>query len=323
MFYFFGREKVLDTVNLTYREYSSNFLEDECNYIELGNVCYHELSGGRQTVTGFLGDLRISISKETVKVYGGSLCKWYLGDNYHTMRRADIKEAIENLSDAVHVDMSKAIVSRLDWGTTMCVDYPPDSYFSYLGELSRAKRTEQQSSIYYFRRSGAEVLTFYDKNREQRGKKGVVPQIYRDKNMLRYEQRFEKRLSKILKVSEVTGAMLYDESFYYKLVTSWAGAYKKIQKVNDKTFNLKKMGSVKDWHKICVLDTISRRCGGIDGFLQQIADAQKRGEINRKQAYALRKDAIEANKEVKGLIVQNEGITELNRLIDEAVQTYL
>lgn len=51
--------------------------------------------------------------------------------------------------------------------------------------------------------------------------------------MLRFEQRYSKRIATQLKIGEVTGASLYDEEFYINVLDRWRCSYMAIQKIND------------------------------------------------------------------------------------------
>lgn len=88
-----------------------NFLDEIPCF--LGNVGEHYYNG-EPVITGSLNGLKITLNRYQMKIKDGSLCKWHLGNNFQTMGRGDTQRAIERLSDALHVQMSKATVTRLD-----------------------------------------------------------------------------------------------------------------------------------------------------------------------------------------------------------------
>ena len=223
-----------------------------------------------------------------MKIKDGSLCKWYLGDNFQTMGRGDTQRAIEKLSDTLHVPMSKATVTRLDIAQNFITKHPPEVYLSHLGILKYATRLQEPNGIYYSQTGGR--LCFYDKNREQKSHREPIPELYEGRNVLRYEQRYTNRIASQFKVSEVTGAMLYDEAFYIGLLNRWKEAYE--------------------------------QAGGQIQMIEQINEAQKRGELSKKQAFDLRQTINEACKIRDGLIVPNEAIRELDKKVSEAVKYY-
>ena len=164
-------------------------------------------------------------------------------------------------------------------------------------------------------------LCFYDKNREQKSHREPIPELYEGRNVLRYEQRYTNRIASQFKVSEVTGAMLYDEAFYIGLLNRWKDAYKAIQKINDVSLNFQAMKKKQQLYKMGVLSLIEQ-AGGQLQMIEQINEAQKRGELSKKQAFDLRQVINEVCKIRDGLTVPNEAIKELDKKVSEAVKYY-
>ncbi len=309
-----------DSVNfkLTQNEVSGvDFLEETTCFLE--DVVEHTFGDGLTTITGRLGGLKVSLNRYQLKVKDGSLCKWYLGDNYMTMGRGDTKRAIERLSDTLHLPMNRAIVSRLDIAQNLITKYPPEAYMSHLGMLKHFTRLMNDSSLYY--KQNGMVLCFYDKNREQKSKREVIPELYEGRNVLRYEQRYINHMQRRLNVPEVTGCLLYDEAFYIGLLNRWRDTYREIQKINDITINFKAMKTKQGLYKMGVLSLIDR-AGGQVQMIEQINDALKRGELTRKQAYDLRQAVNDACKVTDEVVAPNETIRELDKKISEAVRFY-
>ncbi len=308
-----------DTVN--FRLFQSevagvDFLTELPCYLEnVGEHCY----GGDVVVTGNLDGLSVSVSRYQMKVKDGSLCKWYLGDNYRGLGRGSMQRAVEKLSDTLHVPIDKATVTRLDVAQNFITKYPPEVYFNHLGLLKYATRLQEPNGLYYSQKSGR--LCFYDKNREQKSHKEPVPEPYSGRHVLRYEQRYTSRLAAQFKVCEVTGATLYDETFYIALLDRWKESYKAIQKVNDITLNFQNMKKKQQLYKMGVLSLVER-AGGQLQMIEQINEAQKRGELSKKQAYDLRQVVNEACSLKDGLTVENEAVKELDRKVDAAVKFY-
>mgnify|MGYP000480953855 CR=1 FL=1 len=124
-----------------------------------------------------------------------------------------------------------------------------------------------------------------------------------------------------LKVCEVTGAKLYDEAFYIDILNRWKDTYKAIQKINDVSLNFQAMKSKQQLYKMGVLSLIEQ-AGGQLQMIEQINEAQKRGELSKKQAFDLRKAINDACKINDGLTVPNEAIQELDKKVNEAVKFY-
>lgn len=312
---------MFDTVN--FRLFQSeaagiDFLAKTSCYLE--NVGQHNYNGDI-VITGSLQGLKISLNRYQMKIKGGSLCKWFLGDNYQTMGRSDTQRAIERLSDTLRVPISKATVTRLDIAQNFITRHPPEVYLNHLGALRYHKRCPMAGigSLYY---TGAgRQLCFYDKNREQKSHKEPIPELYEGRNVLRYEQRYTQRLASQFNVSEVTGAMLYDEAFYIGLLNRWKETYKAIQKINDISLNFEAMKTKQQLYKMGVLSLIEQ-AGGVWQMYEQINEAQKQGELTKKQAYDLRQAVNDASKLGRGITVPNEAIKELDKKVNEAVKFY-
>lgn len=312
---------MFDTVNmrLTRTEVAGvDFLSEiPCN-LDGDSIAVHSFTDG-DVITGSLGNLKVSLNAYQVRVKDGSLCKWYLGNNFQTMGRKDTQRAIEKLSDTLHLPMDKAVVTRLDIAQTFVVKYPVNVYFNHLGLLKNTTRLAEPNSVYY-NKTGLR-LAFYDKNREQKAKHEQIPELYNGRNVLRYEQRYTQRVARQLNVLEVTGAMLYDEAFYITLLNKWRDSYKDIQKINDVSLNFQAMKTKQNLYRMGVLSLIEQ-VGGQMAMMEQIAEAQKQGALTRKQAYDLKQAVQDACNIKDGLTMQNEAIVELDKKVNEAVRFY-
>lgn len=284
----------------------------------LEDVAEHVFSDGLVVLTGHLGNLKVIVNRYQVKVKDGSLCKYYMGNNFKAMGRKDTQRAIEKLSDTLHLPMSLAAVTRFDVAQNFCTKHPPEVYLNHLGLLKYATRLQEPNGVYYSQTGGR--LAFYDKNREQKNKREVIPELYQDRNVLRYEQRYTQRLSKQLGVPEVTGSLLYDNAFYVDVINRWRDTYRQIQKINDVTINYKTMPRIKDLSNFGLL-IYSESRGGLENVIAEIKEAQKRGELTTKQAFDHKKAFINAYQSGVGT-TPNDAIAELDKKVNEAVRLY-
>lgn len=308
-----------DTVNFRLKQYGAGGIDFLAE-----TPCYFDVTGthnfkGETVLSGSLNGLRVTVSRSGVNIKDGSLCKWYLGDNFQTMGRGDVKRAIENLSDTLHLPMDKANVTRLDIAQNFIVKHPTDVYYNHLGILMYAQRLQQPDGLYYSQTGRR--LVFYDKIKEQKNKREPVPELYAGRNVLRYEQRYTSRIATQLKTTEITGALLYDEAFYIKLLNGWRDAYGSIQKINDVSINFEAMKTKQDLYKMGVLSLMERTGGQMEMF-NQITEAQKRGELTSKQAYDLRQAVNDACRVKENLSIPNDAIKELDKKVNEAVKYY-
>ena len=307
-----------DTVNFWLPQSKAggvDFLTETPCYLE--NVGGHIYGNGEIVITGNLNGLKITLNRYQMKIQDGSLCKWYLGDNFQTMGRGDTQKAIERLSDTLHVPVREATVTRLDIGRNFETRFPPEVYFNHLGSLRNFIRLQEPNGIYYSQ--SCKRLCFYDKITEQKTHKAFIPKQYEGKNMLRYELRYLERIAAKLHVKEVTAAMLYDEAFYIGIMNRWGEAYRAIQKINDASLNFQAMKSKSQLYKMGVL-SLAEQVGGLLQMIEQIKEFQKRGELSNKQAFDLRQAVNDAYTIRDGLTVPNEAIQKLDRKVSEAVK---
>lgn len=300
--------------------------EKDINFVErctdnLRDLAAH--SGRRGNwVTGKLygienNSLDVTVCKDFLRVWKGSLCKWFHGDNLQTMSRGDTAAAIDMLSAALHVDMSKADITRIDVAGNLLMRYPPDVYYKYLGEKRGAKRgTFGGESLYYYFRNGC--LCFYDKLKECRKNKELIPQGYRGKNIFRYEQRYLGRVAGQLGVPRVTGGMLYEESFYNSLIDRWQLAYQSIQKTINEKPNLEAMTGTRELYKLGVVCLV-QRFGGEQAMLDYIDEAAMCGKISPPQKHRLRKVIKDSLATKDELLSNSEYISELDEQISAFV----
>lgn len=275
-------------------------------------------SNGGTYIKGSVGGLLVTINRESLTIKG-SLCKYYLGDNFQTLERADTKRAIEKLSDTLHIPLDEAIITRLDLAQTFEMQHPPELYLPHLGGCGRFNRLVQPHSLYYTTK--AKTLLLYDKAREAKDKGTTIPDSYKGKHLLRYEQRYTERLASSLKVDRVTAAMLSDEQFYNYLVKEWVAAYRRIKKLNEITMNIDDVKGRKDFDLLGRLSLIERMGGELEA-LANIRELHKRGKITSKQADSL-KDAIkEACKCDKLGATLSPLVDELNSKVDDVFRCY-
>jgi hypothetical protein len=67
----------------------------------------------------------------------GSLPKYLYGNNLQTLQRTDTGLIIEQLSDLISTDLSKARLQRVDFSTNIITEHKPQYYYRFLGDLTR------------------------------------------------------------------------------------------------------------------------------------------------------------------------------------------
>ena len=165
-----------DTVNLWLPMYDignlnvSNVLQQMQDYTE------HETKEGQNYYTGTFDNYKVSVSGQGVSLKG-SLAKYFLPDNFHTLTRSDSTRAFIQLSDELHLPVMKAKVRRIDFAQNLIMDYPPETYYPFLGECRYFVRKPIGKSLYYS--NGQKEKVFYNKVAEGKAKKLMPIQKYR------------------------------------------------------------------------------------------------------------------------------------------------
>ena len=265
-------------------------------------------------ISGNLDSLQVSVNDNRVKI-SNSLCKYYLGDNFKTLGKGDTQKAIEKISDSLHLPIDRANVTKMDLGKNLIMQYSEKVYYPYLGEAKYYKRLEADNGLYY--NNQQRQIVFYGKEHEQKQKRQPIPELYQNRNVLRIEMRFKKKLVKQFNKPEITAALLYDETFYNSLVKRWKDEYFAIQKINTKLSKMKPTGSKKEFIENLALFTLLDL--GQPQVLNLVKEWQLKGEISKKQAYDIRnfiKTIAQTPLDDKG----NELINELNRKVREAAR---
>ena len=308
-----------DTVNfrLTQNEVGTvDFLSElPCH---LNNVSEHTYTGGATVICGDLNGYKVSVTENSVNVKDCSLCKWFLGDNFKEMTRTDTQQAVEKLSDLLHLQMCNSTVTRMDYAKNIITRFPVEVYLSHFGALSRYTRLQQPTAVYYKQEN--EQIVIYDKVRQQKREGVFIPELYKNSNVLRIEQRLEtaQRIKRRFGYA-VRGENLFNDKFYNDLGKRLKEAYFNIKKINDVTLNFECMNTKKDLQRMGVLSLI-KQVGGQNEMLAQIKEAQQSGRLTKKQAYDLRETINEVCKADQKIIVPNADILELNEKVRRAVK---
>jgi hypothetical protein len=263
-------------------------------------------------VSGTLDNYRVNLTDTRLYLHDGSLCKYYLGDNFGTLSRGDAGKAIQKLSDTLHLEMKNSTVTRLDFAQNLIMRYPESVYYPYLGESRYYRRLEQDNGLYY--KTNNRLLLFYGKTREQGSKGAPIPELYQKRNLLRYEIRFIRALRRQLNREQIPASLLNNENFYRLLVDRWKAEYFKISKVKYILNDMKPTGSRKELSAQAMRIIISQV--GSNQFISELKQWQDRGEISKKQAFDLRSFIKELSQDPTGA-EPNELISELDSKVKE------
>lgn len=226
---------MIDTLNLFISaDNMKNSPFDVLQY--LTNVTERQSNYG-YSASGTIGDYVISCYTNGVSLKG-SLAKYFLPSNLYTLSRQSTREAIEKLSDTIHIDVSNALIRRLDISTIIPTTFKPTDYYCYLGEKKWFRRVNYNKDTLYYSTAKRQII-FYDKCKEAKAKGAIVPPSLIGSNLLRYELRFKQEIARQLKTSTPKAAMLFDAGNYYNLVQQWKNEFFSINKIS-KIMDIKK-----------------------------------------------------------------------------------
>lgn len=186
-------------------------------------------STGEIFFKGKLHNLRVKIRSNGVVIIG-SLAKYYFGNNLETLTREYTKCALEKLSDTIQSDVAQANIYSLEIASNFSMQRPVQLYYQRLGECRYFEKTQFKHTLLYGNSNRS--LSFYDKIKELKKHKEKVPSQFDKTNLLRYELKLKKRLSKQLGKKEVLARELYEESFYRTILEKWQSEYFKIRRLN-------------------------------------------------------------------------------------------
>lgn len=141
-------------------------------------------------------------------------------------------EAILGLSEDLGLDLMKAKVVGLELGVNIETENPVKEYLQNLKEMTRRKRKEVGSTLYYQNadKSRADVMVFYDKLKQMRDIGCHIPAEYQGKNILRCEMRFKGRLSQTIQGLKIKGEDLCKADFCSRVVNEMLVRYGSIAK---------------------------------------------------------------------------------------------
>lgn len=273
--------------NINFRVDASALSSDALNHLSglLPREGYNSITDARWQA-GSVNNLIVCLN-ELGLVVKGSLAEFYFGNNTLTVPRNEVGNALDKLSDTLHVDMTKAEVSKIEFSSSFQMKNQVGAYLNILGNLTHFARVNTTKNTLTYTRGEAQkqVLCFYDKLRELRAKRqySSTPKPFADAgNILRYEVRLLKNIPQQLKQERVTGGMLADKDLFRQLAKFWGNSYFCIQK----TYTDIDMNKVKTPNdaRDCLLAHLLNEAGA--GMLEKyFTDLKARGVFDNRQYY--------------------------------------
>lgn len=271
---------------------------------------------GENYIIGNLSGLKIRLCFDCLTVEG-SLAKFHFGNNIETLNIHTTKEAIDNISDLLGIDMHQSKVISFEFGTNFQIKHDVSVYLQLLGEFPRLKRSDiSNESLYYMGRGKGKrkpkTICFYNKTAEIKTRHNNAKVA---NNLLRYEIRFNGGLRNRFGV-EVLASTLYEVEFYTKLVQLYHDYYFSINKIKSFMGENAKVTDLFDMFVSSLMkgDTKDKR-RVIDCFISSVATKLKhRSDVTRlkKRLYKLIDKTT--------LLANDDLIAELDEAIERATR---
>lgn len=278
----------------------------------LSNSTIHIKADGLQYITGSILGMSASVSNSGVSLKG-SICKSYLNDNFKTLTRQDTQRAIEQMADVLILPIQQADVKRIDFAQSFTVNSEPESYYPFLGTSQYYKRLLQPKSVYY--QNGMRTKLFYNKIAEGKSKGEVIPGIWANKHILRYELRYTSRLLHQFNKSTLQAKELSTEPFYLDMVSRWIAEYKVIQKNSIINFNLEIMKQPKDFFTQLLLLKINEI--GQSNVIELVEQLKAQKVFAHPEYYSRLKADIKKLCKTDEVTMSADLITELDKKINQ------
>ena len=304
-----------DTVKLSYSLLDNIVPKDTEVFNNLVNITESiDVHTQSNWITGKAKNMVIRRNANSITVQG-SLPKYQYGNNLQTLQRADTGLIIEELSDLISTDLSKARLQRVDFSTNIITEHKPQYYYRFLGHLTRFYRHSDNSSLYY--NQGCKKLLFYDKIKDAKAKQMPIPKQYQNKNVLRYEMRLLKQVKKFFK-RDVLANDLINKQLYNYLLDKWYEYYKEIEKQKSKiNIMSNQITSPKDFDRQLLIGLVqSLGYSHIDDVIEQMKTMKV---FNQKEYYSRLKSKYRRLSKVD--ISDEDVISEIDIKINEVVLT--
>lgn len=276
-----------------------------------------DIRTGEVNVFGSLDGLKVCMYVGGYSIIG-SLAKYMYQSNIYPLDRHTTAQAIEKLSDSLHLDLKEADVTGVEFGTQFLMKKPPQVYINKLGDMPRRKRLLCAESTLYYTGTGSQqrqrqkqVLCFYDKKADAAAKGLIMPQGFERSNLLRYELRLNGRIPHQTGRHTVTASTLSDREFYRQLVTMWEDNYFSISKLNGVKQNvMNEIKSVKDAKDVLFARLLSQ--SGKDVITDYLEELKQNNVFKDSKYYTRTKNALLEIGNNPKMAVSDEDIKELD-----------
>ena len=185
----------------------------------------------------------------------GSLAKYLHDENVTPLKMEEVEQAIINLEKDIDLILDNAVVSYVEFGTSVKVKEYPFEYMNLFGHTNRLNKIVYAHVIInkpfkrvVSNRTGIETVDFntptgsfgftvYDKHKEMSDNKKFMPSSFQDHNVLRLEYKIldregiQAKFKNFSKTGDLTAHDLFDEKVYKKFKELFLEKYNSIEKM--------------------------------------------------------------------------------------------
>ncbi len=195
------------------------------------------------TFKGNIGNMKILETMDGVTITG-SIARYLQGQNIEPLTREKYADALKKLENDTGIDFHKGILRRVDMGASIITQFTAAEYMRLFDvmpvyELIPRKDINGLKQVLYCTRKGAFEFAAYDKIKELTEKKEIIPDFYKNSNVLRLEYRIIRRQgikAKLGNGKDVTPWELAEKDRYRELQNLFYKFYKSIPKKGRRVF---------------------------------------------------------------------------------------
>ncbi|MCQ4139852.1 hypothetical protein [Chryseobacterium sp. EO14] len=185
-------------------------------------------------LNNFKVTIKFDYEKAVRLSFNGSLPKFYYGNNLAQLDWITLRNAVDLLSATLCVDISDAVLTRVDFGFSFVLRKPITDFLVCISDYPRKNLLDCKTSKKFF--SSVNAVSFYDKIKELKSKQKEsyysLPEIIQRSKILRYEIQLKSSLNIIFNKDVFRINDLFDRKIQIEIQNRWINMYNKTNKIS-------------------------------------------------------------------------------------------